>query len=214
MTVRQHSFVSAWGQRALLAAGFFSLGSCGSEPNDSASSPAPAPAATPTSSSARDPEPGSTSPSRTSAADAAGVGSATDSSDAGSSVGAAPVRGASDATCNSLGQIDACGSCACQQCPDALERCANTPGCADILTCVAAAGCTGRDCYCGNASALRCAAGEGDGPCKEVVLAAPGGREPTLEGPSAGPASDAAESLGECLQANDACAQLCAAPGE
>jgi hypothetical protein len=47
---------------------------------------------------------------------------------------------------------------------------------------------------------LRCLSGEADGPCKDVILSLPGGREPTLTAPSAGPASDAATALSQCSQ--------------
>ena len=79
----------------------------------------------------------------------------------------------------------------------------------DILACVRDNGCSGTDCFCGDAALPSCFSGGGNGPCKNVVLAAPGGREPTLDNPSGGPASDAALEVGECADDDDGCADVC-----
>ncbi len=113
------------------------------------------------------------------------------------------------AACAELGTSDACGACVCSECGTELDTCANTPGCPEILACVRENGCSGTDCFCGDAALPRCFNGGGDGPCKDVVLAAPGGREPTLADPSGGPASDAALEVGECADDDDRCADVC-----
>jgi hypothetical protein len=113
------------------------------------------------------------------------------------------------AACGELDTNDACGACVCSECGDTLDACAATPGCPEILACVRENACSGTDCFCGDATLTRCFAGEGDGPCKDAVLAAPGGREPTLSDPSGGPASDAALAVGECAEDDDGCADVC-----
>lgn len=113
------------------------------------------------------------------------------------------------AACAELGTSDACGACVCTECGTELDTCANTPGCPEILACVRENGCSGTDCFCGDAALTRCFDGGGDGPCKDAVLAAPGGREPTLNDPSGGPASDAALEVGECADDDDGCADVC-----
>src|SRR5690349_15985063 len=95
---------------------------------------------------------------------------------------------------------DDCGHCVCSECATAAEECERRQGCAAIAACVLEAGCEGAACFCGSASALRCLAGEANGPCKDVILSAPGGRSPTLDDPSGGPAADAAVALGACTQ--------------
>lgn len=122
----------------------------------------------------------------------------------------ASIDGANVGTaCADVGTSDACGACVCSECSSELDTCANTPGCPEILACVRENGCTGTDCFCGDASLTRCFNGGGDGPCKDAVLAAPGGREPTLDDPSGGPASDAALEVGECADDDDRCADVC-----
>lgn len=113
------------------------------------------------------------------------------------------------AACAQVDTSDACGACVCRECGAELETCANTAGCPAILACVRESGCSGRACFCGDASLARCFDGEGDGPCRDVVLAAPGGREPSLEDPSGGPASDAALEVGECADDDDGCSDVC-----
>jgi hypothetical protein len=122
----------------------------------------------------------------------------------------ASVDGANFGTaCAELATNDACGACVCTECGSELDTCANTPGCPEILACVRENGCSGTDCFCGDAALTRCFNGGGDGPCKDAVLAAPGGREPTLDDPSGGPASDAALEVGECADDDDTCADVC-----
>jgi hypothetical protein len=113
------------------------------------------------------------------------------------------------AACAQVDTSDACGACVCRECGAELDTCANTPGCPQILACVRENGCSGTDCFCGDASLPRCFDGEGDGPCKDAVLAAPGGREPSLDDPSGGPASDAALEVGECADDDDGCSDVC-----
>ena len=72
-----------------------------------------------------------------------------------------------------------CDRCVCHECTAEAEACEQTPGCADPL---------------------RCATGGGNGPCKDAIVKAPSGREPTLDNPSAGPASDAAVALSGCME--------------
>jgi hypothetical protein len=122
------------------------------------------------------------------------------------STGAAAVRD----VCSALGAEDACGSCVCSACTSPLEDCADTPGCAEILACVRESGCSGNECYCGDAGLTECVlGGGGNGPCKAAVLAAPGGREPSLADPSGGPATDAALGVADCADDNDACGDVC-----
>jgi hypothetical protein len=102
---------------------------------------------------------------------------------------------------------DACEQCLCTDCTEELETCSMTGGCPEIAACVKESGCTGLDCYCGTFDALSCAAGQANGPCKSVILDAPGGHLPN---PSAGPASDAAIAISACAQTDGPCATPCA----
>lgn len=111
--------------------------------------------------------------------------------------------------CDAFSGTDACADCVCERCSSELGRCAETPGCAEILACVREAACSGRECFCGDAGLTECLRGESNGPCKEVVLAAPESREPSLDDPSAGPASDAALAVGDCADSDDECGELC-----
>lgn len=111
------------------------------------------------------------------------------------------------------GAATACEECLCTECTSQLEKCDATSGCAEITACIRDARCTGVDCYCGHFDAWTCLGGQSDGPCKATILAAPGGRAPTLSAPSAGPASDAALAIGDCGQPGKACAAACSNPG-
>jgi len=111
--------------------------------------------------------------------------------------------------CSALGSSEACGTCVCSECRSELDACLGVPGCAEILACVRESGCTGRDCYCGDASLTECVRGEANGPCQEVVLAAPGGKAPSITDPSGGPASDAALSVSDCADDDDTCQDVC-----
>ena len=106
-----------------------------------------------------------------------------------------------------------CERCLCTDCLEALQTCAETSGCPEILECIQASQCTGVDCYCGTFDALACAAGQSNGPCKSVILAAPGSREPSVLDPSAGPASDAAVAISDCTQPGASCGAACPAGG-
>jgi hypothetical protein len=149
-----------------------------------------------------------------------GAGSGGASNAGAGSGGAAVGGGGSTGTCDSNAggtfeerclacAVDACEQCLCTDCTEELETCNNTAGCPEIAACVKESGCTGLDCYCGTFDALSCAGGQADGPCKSVILAAPGGHMPT---PSAGPASDAAVAISACIQPQQPCEAACAAP--
>ena len=111
--------------------------------------------------------------------------------------------------CSALGSGDACGTCVCTECRSELDACLGVPGCAEILACVRECGCSGRECYCGDASLTECVRGEANGPCQEVVLAAPGGKAPSITDPSGGPASDAALNVSDCADEDDTCQDVC-----
>jgi hypothetical protein len=104
-----------------------------------------------------------------------------------------------EARCQACAE-DACARCLCDECPTETEACQRTAGCAEIAACVVETACAGAACFCGDADALRCLSGESNGPCKDVILNAPGGRTPSLDNPSAGPASDAAVALSSCTE--------------
>jgi hypothetical protein len=106
-----------------------------------------------------------------------------------------------------------CERCLCTDCLEPLQACAETSGCPEIVQCIQASQCTGVDCYCGTFDAFACAAGQSDGPCKSVILAAPGSREPSLIDQSAGPASDAAVAISDCTQPGASCGASCPAAG-
>ena len=112
--------------------------------------------------------------------------------------------------CSALGEGDACGTCVCTECRSELDTCLGVPGCAEILACVRESGCSGRECYCGDASLTECVRGEANGPCQEAVLAAPGGKAPSITDPSGGPASDAALNVSDCADQDDTCEDVCA----
>jgi hypothetical protein len=111
--------------------------------------------------------------------------------------------------CAALSGSDECATCVCSECASELDACAGTPGCAEILACVRENDCSGSDCYCGDVRLTECFRGEANGPCKDVVLAAPGGREPTVANPSGGPASDAALDVADCADSDNRCADVC-----
>lgn len=104
---------------------------------------------------------------------------------------------------------DACGTCLCNDCTSKLETCQNTPGCQDIANCVIAAGCNSEACFCGTFGLMECLNGQSNGPCKDVILNARGGHEPTISDVSAGPASDAATAVGLCAISGGPCATQC-----
>jgi hypothetical protein len=79
-------------------------------------------------------------------------------------------------------------------CGSTFDRCNETPGCSDILTCAARNTCAGSACYCADE---RCTS---PGPCRTTIDGAPGARSADSANPSLGPASDAATAVGRCLQ--------------
>jgi hypothetical protein len=201
------------GKATTLACCFFAgtwlglaCGSAGDEPG--ANSPAPTPQSTQPMSTptATTPMGGSSSvspsPSPTTTQVPAG-GSAADSP------AATETSTAVDDGCAALGATDACAGCICDRCSDTLQTCVETDGCPEILACVRESGCTGRDCFCGDAGLIECLEGAGNGPCRDVILAAPGGHAPTAQDPSAGPASQAAQDVGNCAEDDDQCSELC-----
>jgi hypothetical protein len=101
-----------------------------------------------------------------------------------------------------------CGRCLCTGCEQDLKTCQGTPGCEEIAQCVIDQGCTGIDCYCGTFALVQCLGGQSDGPCKDVILNAPGGHEPSLSSISAGPAADAALQVGSCATTGS-CSATC-----
>lgn len=201
-----------WGVSKLSFVAGLSLGlGCGSGGEEGASSPgAPAPAgasagpaAPPSPSAAPSPSPAPASPSLVpTRADAPAL-----TPDASAPAGVEGVS-VSDA-CDVLGSVDPCGACVCSECPNELAACLGVPGCAEILLCVGESGCSGRECYCGAAGLTECIGGAADGPCKDVVLAAPGGKAPSLADASGGPASDAALRVSGCAEAAGSCRDAC-----
>jgi hypothetical protein len=104
---------------------------------------------------------------------------------------------------------DTCGTCLCNDCTQKLETCQDTPGCQDVADCVIASGCNSEACYCGGYALSDCLSGQADGPCKAVMLNAPGGHEPSIGDISAGPATDAALAVGLCAISGGPCADEC-----
>jgi hypothetical protein len=132
----------------------------------------------------------------------------TSSGSAGDTTAAGGPSATFEAACLS-DAADACERCLCSECSEPLEACANTAGCPEIAACIRQSQCRGVDCYCGSVDALSCASGQGNGPCKVAILEAPGGREPSLLSPSAGPASDAAVAISTCAEEGQPCAEAC-----
>jgi hypothetical protein len=113
------------------------------------------------------------------------------------------------ANCLACAAGDACASCVCKSCAAEIRGCEDTPGCLEIAACVRLASCVGVECYCGTDTPGVCANGGGNGPCKEAILSAPGGKAPTLAQPSGGPASDAVAELATCMQGTSTCGSVC-----
>jgi hypothetical protein len=189
---------------------------CGSPEEPGSSDPAPtasagsasSPASSAAPSPAASPPPGPPSPSSpTPASPSSETPAATP--EASNPAGVEGI--AASQACEALGAVDACGACVCSACASELEACLGVPGCAEILVCVRESGCAGRACYCGEASLAECLRGEADGPCKDTVLAAPGGKAPSLEDGSGGPASDAALGVSDCTEEQDVCGEACGA---
>jgi hypothetical protein len=105
---------------------------------------------------------------------------------------------------------EGCNACLASECPDAIATCRATPGCEAISACAQRTGCVDDECYCGTVNLIVCAAtGAGNGPCREVALAAPESHEPTPAVPNAGPAAEAARSVGICRRASASCGPKC-----
>jgi hypothetical protein len=144
---------------------------------------------------------------------------ATPASDAGGDSNQASPDVATDASdptaeevqdaCFAVAGDDPCENCVCESCVEQLDECAATAGCPEILECVLESGCTGLACYCGDEPLWTCVAGQGNGPCRDAVLSAPGGRQPTVLNPSGGPASDAALAVSDCSADANTCGDVC-----
>jgi hypothetical protein len=105
---------------------------------------------------------------------------------------------------------DACGICLSIACPEAIQTCRATPGCEAISACAQRTGCVDDECYCGTVDRVVCVTtGQGNGPCLEVTLAAPGAHEPTPVAPNAGVAAEAARSVGSCRRETASCRDVC-----
>jgi hypothetical protein len=123
---------------------------------------------------------------------------------------AAPLdAGTESSACAALAN-EACLACLSSECPDVIQTCRDTPGCDAISACAQSTGCLDDECYCGTVTPLVCGTtGEGNGPCRHVVLAAPESREPSALNPTAGPAAEAARPVGTCRRESVNCADLC-----
>lgn len=204
----QPAFACAWGTLGLLTA--LALGTSCAQGSESAPPPAQSgsggvPPSSPTAGAAAVAPPAAGTGGTAGAAPMANGGSSSTSTPSGS---LPPPTDAAIDGCPDP-ETDGCAACVCRSCGAQLDTCAGIEGCSEILDCVLTSGCLGLDCYCGTESAAACLQGRSDGPCKEAVLAAPGGREPTLRNQSAGPATDAALTISECAEANDECKDLC-----
>jgi hypothetical protein len=105
---------------------------------------------------------------------------------------------------------DECNDCLSASCAADVERCDDTDGCDAIVACARRSGCELDACYCGTFNELLCSTtGQANGPCRDVMLAAPGAHPPNFVDPSAGPASVAARAVGACRLASDECRAVC-----
>ncbi|HTV24541.1 MAG TPA: hypothetical protein VMG12_37880 [Polyangiaceae bacterium] len=105
---------------------------------------------------------------------------------------------------------EACDDCLANVCPQIIERCDDTAGCDAIVACARASGCDQDACYCGEVNAFLCTTtGQANGPCRDIMLAAPGAHAPNLVEPNAGPASVAASDVGTCRVQSDECRAVC-----
>jgi len=131
---------------------------------------------------------------------------ACESIDSGASAGCEQTPPGED----SPGEVSPCDDCLAGVCPAVLERCDDTPGCGAIVACARSNGCEQDECYCGTVNLLLCTTtGQANGPCRDVMLAAPGGHAPTFVDQNAGPASLAASGVGECRVTSDECRTVC-----
>jgi hypothetical protein len=105
---------------------------------------------------------------------------------------------------------DACDVCLADVCPADVERCDDIEGCDAIVACARSSGCLLDACYCGTVNDLLCTTtAQANGPCRDVMLAAPGAHPPNLVDPTAGPAAAAARALGQCRLDSDDCRAVC-----
>jgi hypothetical protein len=105
---------------------------------------------------------------------------------------------------------DPCDVCLADVCPADVERCDDTDGCKAIVACARRSDCELDACYCGTFNELLCSTtGQANGPCRDVMLAAPGAHPPSFADPNAGPASVAARAVGACRLASDECRAVC-----
>jgi hypothetical protein len=105
---------------------------------------------------------------------------------------------------------EACSACLSSECPEAIQTCRATPGCEAISACAQGTDCVDDACYCGTINLFLCATtGQGNGPCRDVALAAPDAHEPTPAVPNAGPAAEAARLVGNCRRASAGCRDVC-----
>jgi hypothetical protein len=181
---------------------------CGSDVSGGSDNPKPDQARTGTAPSSE--TAGNLAPSSTTSTTGSPDAPARPTSIADASAGGPPTTPAPSVneSCGALA-ADACAACLCEVCRQVLDACAGTPGCPEILACVQESACSGSDCFCGDASLPACVAGRANGPCKEAVLAAPAGRQPTLTNPSGGPASDAALGVAQCAEDDVRCREAC-----
>jgi hypothetical protein len=114
-----------------------------------------------------------------------------------------------DANCLACASGEACAICLCTNCAQAIRDCEATEGCKQIAACVQSSGCQGVDCYCGTDTLPMCTSGGGNGPCKDIILGAPGGKAPTVADLSGGPASDAVAQVALCMQDQSKCGATC-----
>jgi hypothetical protein len=67
----------------------------------------------------------------------------------------------------------ACTECGCNKCLAELSNCADDK-CDGIVACALKNHCKGRDCYCGDQTAIACATGAAMGPCMMEIATASG----------------------------------------
>jgi hypothetical protein len=149
-------------------------------------------------------------PSSAGAAGTGGAGGAAGTGGAVAGAGGAATgsSGAAGEAGDACGTGDPCGACLCTECEAVLGACTSTPGCLEILACARNSGCTGFSCYCGTVDLFACATTAfADGPCRAVMLAAPGAHPPNLADANAGPASEAALDLATCSR--QSCVMAC-----
>ena len=152
---------------------------------------------------------GGASPTQSAGNSATGGGSGQSSGGGATQCRDDPPAAEWDANCLACANGEACAVCLCTNCAQAIRDCEATEGCKEIAVCVQSSGCQGVDCYCGTDTLPMCTSGGGNGPCKDVILGAPGGKPPTLADLSGGPASDAVGQVALCMQDQSKCGATC-----